>query len=501
MSGHSLPDLQVRTEAGVVEGHLARTAMGPVGVWRGIRYAEAPRFEAPRPPAQWTGIQGARAFGPACPQMVPGLSRPFGASGDHPDEACLVLNIFSAGTDAPQRPVMVWIHGGAFVLGSADMYDATHFAASDEIVVVTINYRLGLLGFLDLGHALDEPRCPGNLGLRDQIAALRWVRDNIAGFGGDPDRVTIAGESAGSVSVSLLMLCPDALPLFHGAIMQSGALTITHEAARAEALAHRFLVLLGEPAPSLELLQALPVRRLLEVQRAVQQELTAEVAGLPWFDGSLLPASLADAERIATPPIPLLAGTNRDEYRSFEILPGGVRQRQRDKLEQMLRRRLGEGEVDAILEAYPMTRQGSLQLATDIYFGMPTLHFAERHATLHAGQAGTWFYRFDIAHPLLGAAHGLDLLYLFDMHGLLPAALRGGPLAGTRAALAGRMRSHWIAFVRDGQPNADWPPFEPSRRTTKLFDRVDRLADDPHALRRSVWPLTDQEAEPASIMS
>ena len=500
MSHGSGLHLQVPTEAGIVEGHRAVTTMGPVGVWRGIRYAEARRFESPRPPVGWTGIQPALAFGPPCPQMVPGISRPFGAIGDHPDEACLVLNIFSAGTDEPRRPVMVWIHGGAFVLGSADMYDAAHFAASDEIVVVTINYRLGLLGFLDLGGALDEPRCPSNLGLRDQIAALRWVRDNIAGFGGDPGRVTIAGESAGSVSVSLLMLCPDAVPLFHGAIMQSGALTIAHEATRAEALARRFLALLGEPAPSLELLQALPVRRLLEVQRAVQHELTAEVAGLPWYDGALLPLSLAEAERTGTPPIPLLAGTNRDEYRSFEILPGGVRQRQRDKLEQMLRRRLGEQEVDAILEAYPMTRAGSLQLATDIYFGMPTLHFAERHATSHAGQAETWFYRFDIGHPLLGAAHGLDLLYLFDMHGLLPAALRGGPLAGARAELADRMRGHWIAFVRDGRPNADWPAFEPGRRTTKLFDRTDRLVDDPHAQRRAVWPLTDQEAEPAAIL-
>lgn len=475
--------LTVATEAGLVEGAISVHAQGPVCVWRGIPYAQAARFQPPEPPASWLGVRAAIDYGPPCPQRIPGIPLAIGAQGDHSDEACLVLNVFSRAADAARRPVMVWIHGGAFLLGSADMYDSAHLAASGEIVVVTINYRLGVLGFLDLGSALDDPAIPGNLGLRDQIAALRWVRDNIAAFGGDPDRVTIAGESAGSVSVSLLMLCPPAIPLFHGAIMQSGALTIAHDAGRARMLAYRFIELLGEPEPNLALLQALPVRRLLEIQQAIQQEMSADAPGLPWYDGDLLPATLSDAHRTRTPPIPLLAGNNRDEFRSFEILPGGIRQRQRDRLETLLRRGFGDQATDGIMAEYPATRAGSLQLATDLYFAMPTLHFAERHAA----HAPTWLYRFDITNPLLGAAHGFDLLYLFDMHGLLPAALRGGPLRGVRAALAGRMRRHWVQFVRDGQPGPGWPIFEPERRQTLLFDRVDSVADDPEALRRLAW--------------
>lgn len=478
----------VATEAGLVEGTISIHAEGPVCIWRGIPYAEAVRFQHPNPPSPWQGVRAATSYWPPCPQRIPGIPLAIGAHGDHSDEACLVLNVFSQAADTARRPVMVWIHGGAFLLGSADMYDAAHLAASGEIVAVTINYRLGVLGFLDLGGALDDPGIPSNLGLRDQIAALRWVRDNIAAFGGDPDRVTIAGESAGSVSVSLLMLCPQATPLFHGAIMQSGALTIAHEAGRAQILACRFIELLGEPAPTLELLQALPVRRLLEIQQAVQQEMSADAPGLPWYDGDLLPATLADAHSAPTPAIPLLAGNNRDEYRSFEILPGGIRQRQRNRLETLLRRGFGDHATDGIMAQYPATRAGSLQLATDLYFAMPTLHFAERHAA----NAPTWLYRFDITNPLLGAAHGFDLLYLFDMHGLLPSALRGGPLRGVRAALASRMRRHWIEFVRDGRPGLAWPQFEPVRRQTMLFNRVDEVADDPEMSRRMAWSEPDR---------
>ncbi|MGI4745722.1 MAG: carboxylesterase/lipase family protein [Janthinobacterium lividum] len=479
--------LTVATEAGLVEGTVSAHAQGPVCIWRGIPYAEAARFQRPAPPTAWQGVRAANSYGPPCPQRIPGIPLAIGAHGDHSDEACLVLNVFSQAADMARRPVMVWIHGGAFLLGSADMYDAAHLAASGEIVVVTINYRLGVLGFLDLGGALNDDDIPSNLGLRDQIAALRWVRDNIAAFGGDPGHVTIAGESAGSVSVSLLMLCPQATTLFHGAIMQSGALTIAHEAGHARMLALRFIELLDEPAPTLELLQGLPVRRLLEIQQAIQQEMAADAPGLPWYDGDLLPATLVDAHLTATPDIPLLAGNNRDEYRSFEILPGGIRQRQRSRLETLLRRGFGDQATDGIMAEYPATRAGSLQLATDLYFAMPTLHFAERHAA----HAPTWLYRFDIANPLLGAAHGFDLLYLFDMHGLLPSALRGGPLRGVRAALAYRMRRHWIDFVRTGRPGPAWPVFEPGRRQTLLFNRIDTLVDDPEASRRLAWSNPD----------
>ncbi len=477
----------VQTTAGLVEGTVVDTRHGAVRVWRGLPYAEADRFAAPRPPAPWSGVRPALAFGPACPQLIPGIGRPLGAGSSADDEACLVLNVFSGGSsgaaDDRRRPVMVWIHGGAFVLGSAEPYDAAHFAASGEIVVVTINYRLGLLGFLDLGAAFGDPALDGNLGLRDQIAALRWVRDNIAAFGGDPDRVTVAGESAGSVSVSLLMTSPAAAGLFHAAIMQSGALTIAHEAPRAEALAHRFLRLLGTERPTLRALQALPVRRILAAQHALQAETEGHLPGLPWFDGALLPASLEAARRAPVPPVPLLAGYNRDEYRSFELLPQGRKGSSRAHLARTLRKGLGDAAALRILDAYGDDRRGNRQLATDLYFAMPTLHAAERHAA----RAPCWTYRFDITHPLLGAGHGLDLLYLFDIKGFPAALLRGGRLAGSRGALAERMRRHWLRFVRDGRPGPEWPRFAPPARPVLLFDHADRLALDPDAARRSAW--------------
>ena len=480
--------LVVETAAGAVLGSIADTPHGPVRVWRGIRYADAERFRAPGPPQPWTGIRPAVAFGPSCPQLIPGIPKLLGGTGHaHDDAGCLVLNVFSGPAGGAPRPVMVWIHGGAFVLGSADPYDAAHFAASGEIVVVTINYRLGLLGFLDLGSALGDPAIESNLGLRDQIAALRWVRDPIAGFGGDPGRVTLAGESAGAVAVSLLMTCTAARGLFHGAIMQSGALTMAHEAPRARTVARRFLDLLDLPGVTLGTLQALPMPRLLHAQHALQAETEGNLPGLPWFDGDLLPETLEAAREAAPAPVPLLAGFTHDEYRSFELLPVGRRSGRRVRLASVLRAGLGEADAAALLDAYADDREGNLQLASDLYFAMPTLHFAERQA----GLACCWFYRFDIVHPLLAAGHGLDLLYLFDIPGLPAAMLRGGRLSGPRGALAERMRRHWLGFVRDGRPGADWPGFALPERTTLLLDRQDQVVLDPEATRRAAWAGRD----------
>lgn len=483
-----IPDprrLLVQTEAGSVEGTTAPSAGGEICVWRGIPYAEAERFGAPRPPAGWTGPRPALAFGPACPQSLPPILNAF--AGSRFDESCLVLNVFSRSPSGSPRPVMVWIHGGAFIFGSADLYDAAHLVASDEIVVVTLNYRLGALGFLDVGAALGRDDMPSNLGLRDQIAALRWIRDNIAGFGGDPKRITIAGESAGSILVSLLMLSDQASGLFHGAIMQSGAINLAHDADEAARIGKRILAILGLSGSSLEALRQLPVETVLRAQRLLHKEMPAGIPTIPWFDGDLLPSSLAAARHRPTPRIPLLAGSNRDEIRSFEMVPGSLMQSDRPTLEALLRHSLGEAASQQILAAYPDSRAGNRQLATDLYFGMPTLHFAERHAT----GSNSWFYRFDIDHPVLGAAHGLELLYLFDLQGVLPALFRGGPLQGARAQLAQRIRQHWTSFVRHGHPGADWPAFSTPRRATLLLDRVDRLVDDPDGPRRLVWAGRD----------
>ena len=483
-----MTNLLVATAQGVVEG---RRRHG-VRSWRGMRYAAAPtgdrRFLPPQPPPHWSGVRQADRFGPGAPQR--GLA-PFGIppSPERFHEDCLRLNVWSGDCEAPAgagRPVLLWIHGGAFLIGSADLFDGSDLARSGEIVVVTLNYRLGVFGFVDFGAVLGDARLEGNAGLRDIIAALRWVRDNIRGFGGDPGRVTVAGQSAGSIAVSLLMQCEAARGLFHGAIMQSGASPLIHDRRVSRAVAAATLDRLGRHAASLEDLQAVDARHLLAAQAAVQRSLGGGIAAAPFFDGSLLPADAAAARESATAPVPLLAGFTREEIRLFELLPGGVLHRRRGQLERLIRSGLG-AEAEAVLEAYPTHRAGTRDLASDLYMAMPTLHFAERHSR----QAPTWLYRFDRAHPLLGAAHGLELLYLWQFHGRLAACLRGGREVGPRGHLAQRMRRHWTCFVRDGHPGADWQAYDEARRTTMLFDRADSLIDDPQGARRHAWAGRD----------
>ncbi len=478
-------NLVVQTAQGMVEG----TYSGGVCAWRGLRYGQSPsgplRFLPPRPPLSWPGVQRADRFGPASVQGSLTLKGGRVMPGRF-EEDCLRLNVWSKAADGAARPVMLWIHGGAFMLGSANLFDGAALARSGEIVVVTINYRLGVFGFVDLGGALGDARAPGNCGLRDMIAALRWVRDNIAAFGGDPGRVTIAGESAGSIAVGLLMQANEARGLFHGAIMQSGAPPLIHDRQASRLVAGAYLDHLGLRDGSLEELQAVDPARLLAAQGVVQRSLEGGVAACPFFDGDLLPADAHAAGEADTAPVPLLAGFTRDEIRLFELLPGGLLHRQRPQLDELIRQALG-ADAQAVLDAYPNDRDGNRALASDLYMAMPTLHFAERQSR----HAPTWLYRFDFGHPLLGAAHGLELLYTWEFRGVLAAMIRGGPDAGPWRRLGHRMRRHWTLFVRDGRPGAEWPPFDQHRHATMLFDRDDSLVVDPQAARRIAWAGRD----------
>lgn len=479
----SSPSTLARTTLGELQG----LHDGGVSAWLGVPYAQPPvgarRFKAAAPVQPWQGVRDATNFGAACPQKVMGSMKSLGPT---LDEDCLTLNIWSPAADGRKRPVMVWIHGGAFLLGSARAYTGAHLAAQGDIVVVAINYRLGVFGFVNFGEALGDDRIESNLGLRDQVLALQWVRDHIAAFGGDPAQVTIAGESAGSMSVSLLMHAQEARPLFHRAIMQSGALSLIHDRETSRQVAQLYLDHLG--VKTLEELQALPVQALQAAQEAVHLQVPQTIPAAPWYDGALLPASLEDARRAPTPEIPLLAGYNRDEIRFFELWRGVADVfLSRERMQAVLQRQLGDGFAAQVLAAYPESKDGRRRLGTHMSFAMPTLHFAERHAVRHP----TWFYRFDLGHPLLGALHAIELFYLWDMKGPLPLMLRGGPLWGSRRALATRLRSHWIRFVREGRPDDGWRPFETSRRATLVFGRRDRMVDDPEGPHREAWGAQD----------
>jgi para-nitrobenzyl esterase len=471
------------TRAGPVRGE----DLGDLRRWLGIPYAEAERFAAPLPPAPWSEPRDATRPARQCPQQYGRKVLPEMADGPDFGEDCLALNVYSpkGGTAVP-KPVMVWIHGGAFLAGSANPYRAEKLAREGDIVVVTINYRVGVFGFVNFGEALGLPAIPSNLGLRDQIAALEWVRDNIATFGGDPTRVTICGQSAGSMSVSLLMLSPAARGLFHGAIMQSGAVSLIHDRERSLLDARRFAERLDLDQASLDELRTMPGHRLLEAQAAINAAIDG-IPAAPWYDGDLLPGSHAAAREHETAPVPLLAGATREEIRLFALMPGDILPTKWPQLEQLIRSQLPRAVAERVLTAYPRTRSGRIALASDLTFMMPTRNFAHRHSA----RQPTWFYRFDYAHPIAGATHGLDLTLFWPFTGLKMALARGGPDSGRRAALGRRMRAHVASFVRNGSPGHDWPDYRPTAPAVRIYHLADRIESNPDAARFAAWDGLD----------
>jgi para-nitrobenzyl esterase len=313
------------------------------------------------------------------------------------------------------------------------------------------------------------------------------VRDNIAEFGGDPGQVTICGQSAGSMSVSLLMLSPRARGLFHGAVAQSGAVSLIHDRDRSIEDAGRIAKLLGLDQGGLERLRTMDIADLVSAQATVGKEIRNGIPAAPWYDGDLLPASLEEAHAHDAAPVPLLAGATRDEIRLFELMPGNILPSRWEDLESLVFGQLPEAQARGVLAAYPRTRNGRTALATDLTFFMPTRNFAERHAR----EQPTWFYRFDYAHPIAGATHGLDLTLFWPFRGFKMTLVRGGPDSGRRAALGQRMRGHVAHFVRHGTPGDDWPAYEPGKRTVRIYDLADRLADNPEAERFLAWAGRD----------
>jgi len=479
---------------GTAAGRLAGRRRGAVTSWRGVPYAAPPvgplRFRAPRPVERWGGTRPATRAAAAATQGR-GLGQSARALGAGVGEDCLYLNVHAPGAalvDGRPRPVLVWLHGGAFTSGSGALYDGSRLAEEGDIVVVTVNYRLGVFGFVDFASVL-EVDVPSNLGLRDQLAALRWVQQEVAAFGGDPAQVTVAGESAGSISVALLLASAQSRGLFRAAVMQSGSLNLLHGDHTRVEVARHHARLLGLGAHDGERLRQLPAAALAAAQQQVGRDTPGTLAASPVLDGDLVPGSLAGAQRAAArPEIPLLAGHNHDEVTLFQRLPGDIMPTSRPALTARLRAVLGWDRAGELMALYPETRRGTVDLGTDLNFAMPTRHFAERH---RAAGGDTWFYRFDARGPLLGATHAAELVLLWGWTGPTALVLRGRATTG-RTALGDRMRSHWTSFVRTGAPGPDWPAFTLPDRATRVFDPAgDRVALDPAGERRRAWAGQD----------
>lgn len=489
--------VEVVTAAGVLRG---RRTDG-VDEFLGIPYAAPPvgarRFAAPAATPPWTGARDATATPVRAVQPVPPVLRAARRvrEGVRHGEDCLTVDVASPAGAAqdtaagrPGRAVLVWVHGGAFRTGSGAEYDGAPLARLGDVLVVTVNYRLGALGFLDLTDALGldagDPRFAGNAGVLDVIAALEWVRDTIALFGGDPARVTIAGESAGAGIVTSLMVSSRARGLFAGVVAQSGALNFTTEREDAADAAREFLVALGAAPDRLDRLRDATPGQVLSAMRRVTALRPDGLPFRPWFDGDLLPASHTAARAASTAGVPLLIGTNRDEHRLFTVLRQDVVPRTRERIALMLVAEAGAARTAQVLDAYPDDSRGLNDLGTHGVFTMPAVHLADRHSAI----APVYRYRFDYGTTRLrlGAFHAIDLLFLFDGPAALDRVLLGRR-SPERTALADRLRRHWVDFVRTGSPGGDWPRYEVPARATKLLDVTDSVAADPEGARRRVW--------------
>jgi para-nitrobenzyl esterase len=482
LAGAAEPDpTLVRIDAGEITGGYADSGKS-IRVYRGIPYAAPPvgalRWKPPRPVEPWTGVRACTGFGNACPQPSgirygPGVREP-------QSEDCLYLNVWTpARGPGAKLPVMFWIHGGGHTIGAGSL-ETYHGAelAKRGVVVVTINYRLGPFGYFahPLLSAETKHGISGNYGLLDQVAALRWVKRNIAAFGGDPGCVTIFGESAGSVSVSCLMVTPISKGLFHRAVAQSGGVTgIRETLGSMERKGVEIERELGchREEDRLAALRAVPAERLLAASHPSVARADGNRFG-PIVDGRLLPRHPAElwAEG-KTHRVPFMAGSNADDGGVFTR---GIKLRNERGYRFALRRIFGE-DARRVEEMFPASDDEDVMLTARRL--VTVCFFVSSMRSLARGSAATgsktWLYHFRRVSPLaerlgLGAAHGLEIPYVFGTFGP-----RG--FDETDRALGEKMRSYWVQFARTGDPNADglpeWPAYD--AKTDRHLDFGDEV--------------------------
>ena len=509
----------VRTASGALRGRVD----DGVHVFLGVPYAAPPfgdrRLQPPQPVESWSGVRDATRLGAEPPQVAPPTTGgpQSGAEEDWADVAdafgaversastqdCLNLNVWTPDLGSVALPVMVWIQGGMFELSSTAAYDGSRFAR-DGVVCVVINWRPGAEGFLYLADGV------ANVGLLDQVAALEWVRENIAGFGGDPANVTVFGESAGAMSIGTLLGMPRAQGLFRRAILQSGAAAHVTPPDNALHVARHLAQRLGVEATR-EAIAGAGVPRLLAAQAQLKADLMGDpdpsrwglpvvATTMPWqpvVDGGVLPGP--PLERIAAgsaATVDLLVGTNVDDWRLWLVVSGAIGQITDEILtgpvpaygyQCLSAYGLEPGTaLAAYRDRYPKAVAGDLLAAvqTDWWMRIPAIRLADAHARTH-GSASTYMYEFAWPSPGLGAVHALEVPFVFDTASA--DAPLFGPLLGPDPPqdLARTMHDAWVAFATDGDPG--WPGYDPAGRATMRFDTASELVRDPRAWERALW--------------
>jgi len=485
--------------AQTVSGSVSGIVNNGVSVFHAIPYAAPPvgalRFGAPGDPTPWQGVRNCTRIGPSAPQ---GASRLDGVMGVLPpfeqSEDCLTLSVWTPAPDSARRPVFVWLHGGAYVTGGGDLpfYSGSTLARTGDIVVVNVNYRLGALGYLHLPGIDGKGGATANGGLLDQVQALRWVRDNVAAFGGDPANITIGGQSAGGSSVLALLAMPEARKMIRRAIVQS-PVAKTLSVDRARQVTQQFLSAIGIPGVDLAKLRELSASAILDAQLTVQARIAASGdLSLPFqivTGSSDTPVEPGDAVASgAASAIPLLIGTTRDEVRAWLGQDSKMLEATNWDIVEKL---YGMAGVAAPFGySYAKWKAGDEKpwqvlsaMATNATFLKPVITIADGHAS-HGGEA--YVYRFDwrpSPGALFGACHSIELPFVFNNLSDWPASpMLAGFDPSSFRTLAATVQGMWLSFIRSGKPSAAgspaWPSRSASHRQCLIFDTEVRMVDD-----------------------
>ena len=486
--------------AQTANGKVAGYIQDGVTIFKGIPYAKANRFEAPVQADSWEGIRSCRQYGPVSPQGARSgwandeIAFAFNWNDGVQGEDCLRLNVWTPALDSRKRPVMVWLHGGGYSAGSGQelpSYDGTSLAFAEDVVVVSINHRLNVLGFLDLSAYGEKYAKSANAGLLDIVASLKWVRDNIAAFGGDPSNVTIFGQSGGGGKVTTLLATPCAKGLFHKAIVQSGSMLRTMESKYSRKIGIATVRNLGLDASSIDKISEVPYGELLAAGEEAIAQVKAEadrdgVASFifgwaPTVDGAVLPSQPFDPQAPAiSADIPMIIGTTRHEFSMTTYVPA-LRNAGREEVIGILKGRYGEGTerfLELFAKAYPGSKPADM-LDADFVFRPSAIEQALRKSL--QGAAPVYMYMFNWESPVLDgilrSTHCMEIPFVFnnaDRH----ASMTGG---GTQAMeLTSKMSHCWAEFARCGKPSAEglpeWEPFEAEKRAVMFFDNTCKMS-------------------------
>ncbi|NVM52601.1 MAG: carboxylesterase/lipase family protein [Candidatus Helarchaeota archaeon] len=491
----------VKTQSGKIKGYTSKGLQ----IFKGIPYAAPPigplRFSPPAPKDPWDGVLDATKFGPYASQGYSVLQDLLGRATNQSEADCLTLNVWTPAIDDAKRPVMVWIHGGAFVSGGAAMsvYDGSALANRGNIVVVTLNYRLGALGFAYI------PGETANVGLFDQIAVLKWVKNNIEAFGGNPENVTIFGESAGGMSIVCLLAMPAAKGLFHHAIVQSGP--ISFDPKMGKKYTDRLMNELGIEVGDIKALREVPVKKIIKVQTKItlSVKFTEFLQFSPRIDGDTLPDPLEAVRAGSASDIDLIVGTNLDEMKLYSIIDPRARNATTEGLYKIMNSIMhffgqDDAKTKQILKIYKDAREDQYSTApneilyvigTDLIFRVPATRLAEVQR-IH--QSNTYNYLFTWPSPAfkgrLGSCHAVEIAFVFGTLDtpFMPEMCGKGPVVNE---ISEKMMDTWIAFARSGNPNhgsiPKWPPYDAEKRSTMLLGSELKLVNAIFEKERKAW--------------